>query len=482
MYETALTLSVATFLVAGFYFFRHPAFSIFHPLTIYMAFHGVVFVLRPVWAWYAEFRAIYGYFSFTPSLEDKLTALLAANLGFVVFFVASLAAGNVPMRFKQDRFAIAERDRLQRIFPRVLAVCLPIGGYSMLHFWGGIDDGSAYMGMTLDRATGTFISTSGNGYLLEAQIMLASIGALIAWVYRFRLFALAPLAAFIVLRAGTGGRGPFVAALAMAALLYFYEKRQRIPAGRLALTVAVALAGFTVIGADRGAGVREVLGADVKVVRGPGLQEKFLEGMDFGNLEFFEYLVYVVPQRSGTYDYFLDNLQIFTEPIPRALWKNKPIGPPIKTIDYMKYGRPFGITRSLPGEGWVAWGWPGVIIWCGLWGWLLGWLYRKYAEGPQNTLHTAAYMIFLPILIVAYRDGSLVTIFRQGIFFFAPIAVWYGFSRAAGIPTAQALRFAAYRNWRKQRAAASGNGSAVTGNDVKDLRPRHPAHLRPRRR
>lgn len=459
MYEAALALSLVTFLVAGAYFVRHPAFSVFHPLAIYMGFHGFLFVLRPIWAWYAEFGAIYRYFHFTPSPSDKLTVLLASNLGFVVFFLACLTAGNVPMRFKQDRFAVAERERLSRIFPVVLAICLPIGGYSMYHFWSGISSGTAFAGMTLDRASGTFISTSGNGYLLEAQIVLASAGALIAWVYRFRLAALAPLAIFVLLRSGTGGRGPFVAAIGMAALLYFYERRQRFPTGRLALVVAVAIAGFTLVGADRGASVREALGfGSSGNIQRSQAHEKFLEGMDFGNLEFFEYIVYAVPQRSGTYDYFLDNLQLLTEPIPRVLWKDKPVGPPIQRVHLMKYGAPFGMTRSLPGEGWYAWGWLGVAIWCGLWGWALGWIYRKFADGPQNTLHTAAYMVFLPILIVAYRDGSLVTIFRLGIFYFAPILIWYALSRSQKIPSAQALRYAAYRKARQLRIAESHSG------------------------
>ena len=69
------------------------------------------------------------------------------------------------------------------------------------------------------------------------------------------------------------------------------------------------------------------------------------------------------------------------------------------------------MTRSLPGEGWYAWGWFGVIVWCGLWGYVLGLIYRKFVEGSQSAFKTAAYMIFVPILIIGYRDGTLVTMF-----------------------------------------------------------------------
>ena len=38
MYETALAFSVLCLGMVGFYFLRSPYFSLFHPLTFYMAF------------------------------------------------------------------------------------------------------------------------------------------------------------------------------------------------------------------------------------------------------------------------------------------------------------------------------------------------------------------------------------------------------------------------------------------------------------
>ncbi len=335
----------------------------------------------------------------------------------------------------------------------------------MFHFWSSVNDFSAFSGMTLDSNTGIFINTTQNGYLLEAQTMLASAVALIAWVYRFRLLALVPFAAFFVLRAGTGGRGPLVASMAMLILLYFFDRRQKFPNIRLILLVAIGLSVFTFIGVNRGAEIRYVLGLGEKTYVENQVDEKFLEGMDFGNLEFFEYIVYVVPQRSGTYDYFLDNLQLLTEPIPRALWTDKPVGPPIQRVNLLDYGRPNGMTRSLPGEGWYAWGGIGVMIWCGLWGAVLGRIYQGFAAGPQNSLHTATYMVFLPILIVAFRDGSIVTVFRQGVFYFFPLVLWFAFSRYMGLPTARTMRFAAYRKWRSMKAKQLRRPELLAGSD-----------------
>jgi hypothetical protein len=359
------------------------------------------------------------------------------------------------MRFKQDSFAFAERERLKPLLKWVLAFCVPIGLYSLAKVWNGAATiGNGFDGMVMDSATGTIVNTTGNGYLTEAQLMLASCGALVAWVYRFRLLAVLPLLGFVVLRAGTGGRGPFVTALVTVGLLYLYERRRRMPSLRVVgLMVAVVLA-FNSVGSDRGLAVRKALGNDTAsaVFSRDRNNERFLEGMDFANMEFFEYLVYTIPQRTHTYGYFLDTLQIFTEPVPRVLWRGKPVGAPFNRIFLLDYGRAVGMTRSLPGQGWYSLGWLGVFIWCGLWGYGLGWIYRRYVESDQGAFKTTAYMIFVPILIIAFRDGQLITVFRQGLFFFAPVVMWYWLARGAGVPSAAEMRSAAMRRLRRQRA------------------------------
>ena len=453
MYEAALALSVVCFLLVTGYFVRAPSFSLFHPLTFYSAFHGFIFVFRPIIAKMNDFNLVYRGYQFTPSPSDKLTVILASNLGFLVFAFFCLLAGNVAMRFKQDGFAVAERERLKPLLLWVLAICVPIGLYSLANVWNGAAaTGLGYDAMLRDAGTGTYINTQGNGYLAEAQLMLASCGALIAWIFRFRLLALLPLVAFVVFRAGTGGRGPFVTALVTVGLLYLYEHRRRMPSLQIsALLVGVVLI-FNTVGNDRGLAIRKAIGNDTasNVFIQTRANERFLEGMDFANMEYFEYLVYAIPQRTHTYGYFLDTLQVFTEPVPRVLWKNKPISAPFNRISLLDYGRAIGMTRSLPGQGWYSLGWLGVIIWCGLWGYVLGLIYRRFVEGPQTAFKTAAYMIFVPILIVAFRDGQLVTVFRQGLFYLGPVLLWFYLARYLGLPSAVIMRAAAARRLRRR--------------------------------
>lgn len=454
VYEISLFLSLLTLCAVIFVFARSPQFSMFHPLFLYILFHGFIFVIRPIVAYFSEFDLIYRAYQFTPSVSDKTTVILASNLGFLVFTIACLKAGNLAMHFKVDRAAEIERSLLLSYFLWVMLVCVPLGGYSLSIVWNSAaETGVAYQDMVRDAATGISVNTKSNGYLMDAQLMLASSAAIFAWFFRFRIWALMPLAAFIIFRAGTGGRGPFIAALGAVILLYLYERQKRFPALKILAVIPAIMLFFSAVGDDRGSAARALLGNYEPVnVYNDRSNERFLEGMDYANMEYFEYLVYVVPQRSGTYGYFTDTLQIFTEPIPRVLWEGKPIGAPFQTIFLFDYGFPIGMTRSIPGQGWFSLGWLGVIIWSGAWGWALGAIYNRFVGGQQGTLSVLSYMIFLSALPLSYRDGQILTLLRQCFFFLAPITIWWAFARLTGLPSIAQVRL----HFQKQSEPRSG--------------------------
>jgi oligosaccharide repeat unit polymerase len=476
VYLVVLVASLLIFMGVTAVYLRSGYFSVFHPFTIYTLFHGTVFVFRPFLSVWLEYDILYRAFSFSPSLSDKITVIVAACVGYLSFAFFCFRQGAVPMQFKQDAFTVQERIRLGRYFPWVFAICFPLGMWSLIDLYGQAVNYEVAIDMGRDAATGVAYNTKTNGYFVEAQLMLATLGAVSAWLFRFRLIAIAPLVLFVVLRAGTGGRGPFVTALVSTALLYLYERRQRFPDLKTLALVGALSVSFMAIGADRGQSLRALFGeaTDIRLQGYYGL--KFGEGMDLANLEFFEYIVYVVPQRSQTYGYFNDVLQVFTEPVPRVLWKNKPFGAPFERISLFDHGTPYGMTRSLPGEGWYSLGWLGVMLWCGLCGYALGWIYRRFVMSEQSTFQTAAYLMFLPILIVAYRDGQVVTVFRQGIFFFTPIVLWMLVVRFFRIPSAHDLRQLAA--WRRLTAKP---GAAVPVEARQPVDSRLPPAVRRRR-
>jgi hypothetical protein len=442
MYVVALSMAALVFVAVSIWYARSGYFSVFHPFTLYLAFHGFLFVFRPIVARALDFRLVYLIYQFTPSEAEKCQAILVSTLGLLSFAFFCFRQGNVAMRFNIDRVTLAERKKLIPPFLAAAAICFPIGFYSLIKLWNDAGNDMVLASMVRDKATHILVNVQGNGYLKEAQLMLATCGALLAWLFRFRLLAVLPLATFVVMRAGTGGRGPFVAAAATLSLLWLYDRRQKLPSARILLGVALVIVTFNYVGEDRGRAIRQAFGTDKTIDRQYGAGEDWhpLEGMDFANLEYVEYVVYTIPQRTHSFSYFTEELQLFTEPVPRALWPGKPVGPPIQMFNLFDYGNPIGMTVTLVGMGWAGAGWAGVVLWCGAWGYVLGWIYRKFAQGPQTAFQTIAYMTLLSSLIVAYRDGGLVTLGRQNIFFMAPILLWMFFAWQFGISSSAQVR------------------------------------------
>lgn len=428
MYVWLLLFGVVLWLGSVLWYVRQPFASAYHPITYFLIYHGVLFAIRPVLAWWWRFDFLYVAYQFTPTMAEKATVLAATDLSLLVFMAACAWSGHVPFSRApaSDR---GEPPRLSLSFWLMCAACLPIALQSLASSLTRAT--TSVNTMVLDAATGFTVNTTSNGYFTDSILMLGPIATLFAWAGRFRLWSLAPLTAFILAKAGTGGRWPFVMAAISAALLYLYERRRRWPPARVLLFAAPLIALFTITSLDRGAGIRQLFGT-TPASSTDYFHERPLESMDYGNLEFTEYLVHVIPYRTGRYDYFLDNLQVLTEPIPRVLWPGKPIGSPIRPILLMKYGYPIGMTNSVAGEGWKEAGWLGVIIWSALFGLFYGTVYTRYVRSAQDRYQTALYMIFVPISLACFRDGLLLTVCRTLLFTLLPVLVWHWCARLTG--------------------------------------------------
>ncbi|MEO6152849.1 MAG: O-antigen polymerase [Croceibacterium sp.] len=428
-YELMLYASCLVFAAVALTYARSSSASLFHPATGYLAFHFIVFALRPLFAFYGNYNTIYVAYHFQPSWSDKNTVILGANLGLIVFVAAAMRWGRDTLGFESR-----DDDRTEYVVP-VLIACFVCGIPAL---WSLITNfqisaGIRESGITMDLATGTVINKTGNGYFFEASLMMATLAGMFAYVFRFRWWSFLPLFAFVILRGGIGGRGPIIAAIFFMILLYSYaHKRYWLNLKTAGLMVA-ALAIFRVVGDDRGAAIREFVGFKSGPVRSQVL--RFLEAMDWANLEFFEYLVYVVPQRSKSYDYFLAELQIFTEPIPRILWTGKPIGAPIKLFDLWHYGQPIGMTYSLPGAGWFELGWIGIIVLSAFFAWIYAAAFSRFARSRRGAFSVMLYCAFLTTSIVAFRDGQLMTVLRQSLFYLAPVLVMEATARVQRGPS-----------------------------------------------
>ncbi|MBO9602023.1 MAG: oligosaccharide repeat unit polymerase [Novosphingobium sp.] len=421
MYELLLVAGPIIWLSFAVLYLRRGIASIYHPATYYLAFHGFVFVVRPLFKAFYDYRFIYNFYGFLPTPADQARALAVADLGFIVFMSVVLWIGSVPMRFpppNPQRERATYSARLELVV--ACALCAPVALFSLYRSLG--DRFSESSSMVYDAGTGITYNTDTVGYLTDANNMLAPIAVLIAWQFRFRWWSLLPFAGYIASRVMVGGgRWTFIMASAALALLFLYSHRQKWFTLPIAAGGAALLLVFSIVGEQRDFFLDMIRGDRVELVDS-GLAP--LEGMDFGNQEYLEFLVQTVPERTGTYAWFLGNLQLFTEPIPRALWPNKPLGAPIKSFDLFDYGNPVGMTSSIAGVGWVNGGYFGVILWCGLFGWIYGRIYRWFVFSRQTPAIVAVYAMILPVSIQMFRDGSLITFVKFPLFFLLPILVW----------------------------------------------------------
>lgn len=424
MYDWLLIGGVVLWAGLAAWYLRRPAASAFHPATYYLIFHGILFTLRPILAWLQGFSGVYQTYQFTPTITDKIVVLLGADLALLVFMLVSVRVGHLP-------FTRAPGTARREVSPRftwslllTAGVCLPIAIASLIYSWQIPGSGG---GTTWDYSVGVAINTKTSGYFSDAVLMLGPIALLFAWAGRFRWWSFSPLLLFILLKAGTGGRWPFVMAALSAGLYWMFERRLRWFPARAVVGAFALLLVFTVIGADRGAGIRHWATGQQVATSGDLFQERPLESMDYGNLEFNEFIVHAVPRKTGTYDYFLSNLQIFTEPVPRILWPGKPVGPPIRMFNLFDYGFPIGMTYSVSGVGWMEAGWIGVVLWAALFGWAYGRAYNAFVRSDQDAYKTAAFIILLPISLQVFRDGVLLTVLKTSFYPLVPILVWRAF-------------------------------------------------------
>lgn len=418
MYDLLLLASLLTFVVTGAVYLRHPSACIMHPATFYLAFHGLVFVFRPLVARVYDFSFVYRLYDFQPSMSDKITVILATNLAMIVFVAASLyVAPRLPIALDQNRFESA-RAAMRRPILTVCALLAPLAIWSQLGNWQRQADN--YGSMIRDLSTGAAINTDAIGWFTDAALILAPITVLLIWLARYRWWSWGFFLVFVVLQGGGGTRGPIIYTAVAIGILALLEYRKRWVDWRAAALAVLALLAFNQIVTDRGASLRGLAGQAGEADYATNFELSPFEGMDFANLEYFEYIVYAVPQRTGTYDYFASNLQIFTEPVPRVFWKDKPVGSPIQYFSLWDYGTPIGMTASLPGQGWMALGYLGVAIQALFFALLYSAAFSMLLGHKATPTRQILYALVVATAINVFRDGTLVTLARQMPFYIGP--------------------------------------------------------------
>ena len=421
MVDLALCAQVIIWLIVIGIFLASGQASLFHPVTWYLAFHGLVFVLRPILVHGFGFDFIFNYMGFCPTDEVFVRTLAITSVGLIVFVAACLAMSRRKPSFSgqpAQEFSVQEKRGLVVI----TWLLLPVIGYSIHVTTNGSEVGKL--------VGGTFINTNSVGYLNDAQFAIMPL--LCAWLVatRFHWANLLPAILYIGYRSWFGwARFTIVLFVVLVVIAYCWQNRKRwMPLWSIAVAVPLFML-FNLIGHNRDVLKEFLAGEAVRTVTyGPGMtKEQKLKAQydnpDAANFDSLSYIVAVVPDRTGTYTYGSQYLQLFTEPIPRLLWKGKPVGAPVVFFDLNAYGDFIGLTPSLVGDGWMSGGWVGLITTLALVGGFLGWAHRWFWRHVGDNLAALFYLTALPMLAQWYRDGGI-SIAKFMLWNWLPLLLW----------------------------------------------------------
>src|SRR5215831_27483 len=100
MFELVLDAHVLLWLIVLGVFLASGQASIYHPLTVYLGFHGLVFVLRPILVHYLQFDNIWRYMRLDPSEDQMILTLEASSVALVAFAFACLVFGRTQPSFR----------------------------------------------------------------------------------------------------------------------------------------------------------------------------------------------------------------------------------------------------------------------------------------------------------------------------------------------------------------------------------------------
>jgi hypothetical protein len=420
MLELGLTFQVAVWLAVALTFAATGRATMFHPLTHYLAFHGLVFVARPLLVQLAGFDMVWNYMQFEPSQAQMAQTLWVTSTALVVFAAACLMSGRGLPRFGPVEWTGFDALDRKALWITVLLLAGPVA-YSIYATRSGIEG---------EQVGGAYILTGSSGYANDAQHMAGPLIAFVLVAARFRWLAWIPVGFYMGYRAYFGwSRWSLVLFFLMLVLFHTWQSRRRWPAWWAGAMVLPILLLFHALGENRDLVKRwielhpaePVLAHSVSPVS-ERYREKF-DTLDFANFDFLTYVLAVVPEQTGTFTFGAQYLQVFTEPIPRALWTRKPIGSPVPLFNLNAYGNFYGLTVSLVGDGWMSGGWLGVIATMALAGAGLGWAHGCFWRHQHRLAICLLYLSALSLLAQLFRDGGI-SILKFLLFTWLPVLSW----------------------------------------------------------
>lgn len=400
---------------------------VYHPFTMYLAYHLVGFIFRPFSVYYESYSFIWTRIGFTPTAEYIWITGIILNLA-LVSAVAGLVWGAglkcVPL-IPPTRFVINKRGRF---FCVAFVFCI-VGLYSTYLSYGsaGLDQVNAFE-TQLDSAGGQRL-VGVSGYTLALQEALPILCIILLLSEAPKMISYSTTAIFIVMRLYVGAqRLSFIVVLAAAAMNQLIIGRRRYPT---ILTIVLILFGyvmFDIIGSDRYT-VRRVFleGASFSELWNSYVEKRYdgrNNAMDVVEFEAAAAAISIIDNFTG-HSFGTQYLRLFIWPIPRQLWPSKPTI--TSTVNLSVHGFNFlYLTHSLYADLYMAFGLPFVIFGMFFWGWLMARIYNIALKTRSAAVY-AFFWIFLIYMKTVLRDGGVTFVYFWAVSFsFAFLLIYAG--------------------------------------------------------
>lgn len=405
-----------------FFFTIKLALPIYHPFFLYLIYHFLGFVVRPLSIATLGASFLWDRIGFAPVVGDIVRISLISNLALLAMTFGMLMTS----RTQDGRLAILPPLELELKIGRnfiVAATLLAVGGiyasYKSIS-GAGMDSVLAYEVEVIGDGGQALVGIS--GYVTAMAEFLPMLCIFLYFSPQTRRFAYALIIVYVGMRLFAGAqRLSFVVVLIAIFFHRLTVKGLRYPGIALMAGAFIVALVFEVVGNDRyafrkiagGTASMEEIWRDYRENRGSNALTSDIVEYDVATAA----TSYIAEYKD--YSYGTQYLRILIWPIPRQLWADKPVFTSI--VDLNDYGDFRYLTTSLYADSYMNIGLPSMLIVLFILGYSVGYVY----EMARTTSATVAYLFFWVFLIyekTILRDGG-VTFVYFWIFSMLPLII-----------------------------------------------------------
>lgn len=378
---------------------------VYHPYTVYVAYHFVGFVVRPLVISQVGYSHLWEWVGFTPSSDELWRSTIVANAALL-----SVTGGLIySCRNRVIRKLPPATLRVGSWYGFVAAASvLTLAGYYANYrtFYGaGLDRVISYEVLDVEKGGSALVGISGYTTALAETLPILCVTLFL--VPRLRSLAIAFTAAFVGFRFFAGAqRLSFVVVVAAIVLIIHVNKGYRYPRFLPLIGVLCFAFMFDVVGHDRFA-LRKILHGTTSVseVLENYVSERGSNRLTSDVVEFdVATSTIAVVDAHRAYSYGSQYLRLLVWPIPRQIWPEKPVL--TNVVDLNRYGNFRYLTTSLYGDVYMIFGLTLVPILFFLLGLFFGRLYQASLK-TRSALGYLFYWIVLMYMQTLLRDGGV---------------------------------------------------------------------------